>query len=174
MLHFLEIFFTEIKLSLESVEGGNWLNILSSVAQLCSNHFTGSEVWASLGWFLFHFGLFCKVWEWKQSHKPKKSHNWIGFLPTNYIRTLPRVSFPRCFNSLIREGKKFICRGAESHYLLFTDVEVKAQKDEVVCSRSSNKAVADRKIEPSLSVLILLHHSVFLFWWKLLKCHFPR
>lgn len=128
MLHFLKFLFTEIKLSLDSVEGGNWLNILSSVAQLCSDHFTGSGVWASLGWFLFHFGLFCKVWEWKQSHKPKKSHNWVGFLPLNYITTLPKVSFRRHFNSQIRKGKKFICRGVQSHYLLFTDVKLSTER----------------------------------------------
>jgi len=41
MLHFLSFIFIEMKHSLESVVGGNWLKVLSSVAQLCSDHFTG-------------------------------------------------------------------------------------------------------------------------------------
>lgn len=145
MLHFLSFLFIEIKHSLESVEGGSWLNVLSSVAQLCSDHFRGSGSGPAWADFFFSLDCFAKFWEWKQSHKIQKSHNWIGFFPVNYIKTLPRVSFHLCFYSLIRGGKKFICRGGQSHYLLFTDVEVKAQKDEVVCSRSSNRAVADKK-----------------------------
>lgn len=41
MLHSVSFHFTEIKHSLQSVEGGNWLNILSSIAQLCSHPFPG-------------------------------------------------------------------------------------------------------------------------------------
>lgn len=131
MLHFLSFLFTEIKHSLESVEGGNWLNVLSSVAQLCSDHFTGSDSGPAWADFFSTLDCFAKFWEWKQSHKTQKSCNWIGFFPMNYIRTLPRVSFHLCLYSLIRGGKKIICRGGQFHYLLFTDVEVKAQKDEV-------------------------------------------
>lgn len=38
----LSFHFTEIKYSFQSVEGGSWLNILSSIAQLCSHPFPGS------------------------------------------------------------------------------------------------------------------------------------
>jgi len=135
-----------MKHSLESVVGGNWLKVLSNVAQLCSDHFTGlgsGPAWAD---FFSTLDCFAKFWEWKQSHKPQKSHHWIGFFPVNYIRTLPRVSFHICLYSLIKGGEKFVWRGGQSHYLLFTDVEVEAQKDQVVCSRSSNRAEAERKI----------------------------
>ena len=97
---------------------------------------------------LISFPLWTVLQSFENENNPIKPRNLVielAFSPRNYIRTLPRVLFRLCFYSLIRGGIKFICRGGQSHYLLFTDVEVKAQKDEVVCSRSSNRAVADKK-----------------------------
>lgn len=83
---------------------------------------------------LISFPLWTVLRSFENENNPIKLRSLVielAFFPMYYIRTLPRVSFHLCFYSLIRGGKKIICRGGQSHYLLFTDVEVKAQKDEV-------------------------------------------